>query len=161
MPDTEKLKHFQQKITGYGDQLRDLRVVGLVVFVVIVLMISWSGVKAIETNYTLQRQLSGLKQAQALQRLKNENQKLENTYYASRQYQDIAARQNLGLAAPGETVLIVPKNVALRYTVDLPDDVKEETAKAKAKQPAYQRNFQAWMNFFMHRPQTTDRLQER
>lgn len=156
MLNTEKTKHYHQKLSEYTDQLRDMRVVGLIVFVVIVLMISWSGVKAIEANYTLQRQMSGMQQQNDVQKLINENQKLENQYYASRQYQDIAARQNFGLAAPGETVLIVPKSVALKYTVDLPDEAGQETAQAKAKQPAYQRNFQAWMNFLLHRPQAGD-----
>lgn len=156
MFDTEKTKHYHQKISEYTDQLRDMRVVGLGVFVVIVLMISWSGVKTIEANYTLQRDISGKKQQNDVQKLINENQKLENQYYASKQYQDITARQNFGLAAPGETVLIVPKNVALKHTVDLPNEAAQELAVAKAKQPAYQRNFQAWMNFLLHRTQAGD-----
>jgi hypothetical protein len=54
------------------------------------------------------------------------------------------------LAAPGETVLNVPRSVAMSFTVDLPkaEGPKEE---AKSKQPSYQRNFQAWMDFLLHR----------
>lgn len=151
MFDNEKTKYWQQKFWEYSDSLRDMRVVGLIVFVVVVLLISWSGVKVIETNYRLQREISAIEQKNDVQRLINQNQKLENAYYESRQYLDIAARQNFGLAAPGETVLTVPKHVALRNTVDLPDVERQETAQVEAKQPAYQRNFQAWMNFLLHR----------
>ena len=148
---SEKTKLLRQKLWEYSDSLRDMRVVGLIVFVVIVLLISWSGVKVIDSNYALQREIAGLEQAHDLQKLKNQNQKLENAYYQSKQYLDISARQNFGLAAPGETVLIVPKNVALKHTVDLPDVTRQETAQAEAKQPVYQRNFQAWVDFLLHR----------
>ena len=151
MPDPENTNPWPKKLLQYSDSLRDMRVVGLAVFVIIVLLISWSGVKVIETNYGLQREISRLEQQNDIQRLKNSNQKLENAYYQSRQYLDIAARQNFGLAALGETVLIVPKQAALKHTVDLPDPVRQETAAAEAKQPAYQRNFQAWVDFLLHR----------
>ncbi|HTH71976.1 MAG TPA: septum formation initiator family protein, partial [Candidatus Pristimantibacillus sp.] len=125
-------------------------VVGLMVFLVIVLLVSWSGVKAIETNYGLQKEISALKQENGVKKLADENLKLENQYYNTSQYLDVAARQDFGLAAPGETVLNVPRTVALSYTVDLPKDTKAEEA-PKAKQPAYQRNFQSWMDFLLHR----------
>lgn len=156
MFEKEKAKYWQQKLWVYSDSLRDMRVVGLIVFVVIVLLISWSGVKVIDSNYRLQRQISGLEQQNEIQKLMNRNQKLENAYYESRQYMDISARQNFGLASPGEIVLTVPKQVALKHTVDLPNIEQQETAKARSQQPAYQRNFQAWMNFLLHRPQADD-----
>lgn len=146
----EKIKNYQKKLAIGIAHLKDLRVVGLLTFLVIVLLVSWSGVKAIETNYELQKQIAALKQENAVKRLANENLRLENEYFATSQYLEIAARQDFGLAARGETVLNVPRAVALSYTVDLPEpeELKETTA---AKQPAYQRNFQAWMDFFLHR----------
>lgn len=129
-------------------KLTDIRFVGQIVFVVIVLLISWSGVKTIQTNYGLQKQITALKQQNQLQELKNENLNLQNEYYNTDQYLEVAARQNFGLAAPGETVLIVPKSVALANTVDTTPN-KDETA--QAKQPSYQRNFQSWVDFFLHR----------
>src|SRR5688572_12820167 len=146
----DKIKNYEKKIVLWASQLRDLRVVGLLVFLVIVLLVSWSGVKAIETNYGLQKQISALKQENNVKKLANDNLKLEAEYFNTPQYLEVAARQDFGLAAPGETVLNVPRSVALSYTVDLPkpEALEEE---AESKQPAYQRNFQAWMDFLLHR----------
>jgi cell division protein FtsB len=152
----EKLKLYQQNVRAYGANLRDVRTIGLMMFLVIVLLISWSGVKAIDTNYALQKQISELDQQVQVQNLKNNNLKLQNEYFNTPQYLELAARQNFGLAAPGETALIVPASVALAHTITLPDAEQTQTAKTKAKQPPYQRNFQAWMNFFLHRQTTTD-----
>lgn len=136
------------KISEFVQKLGDLRFAGQVVFVVIVLMISWSGVKSIQTNYGLQKQISALKQQNNLQKLQNDNLALQNQYYNSNQYLELAARQNFGLAAPGEQEVIVPKNVALAYTANLPNPSK--TGVAKAAQPTYQRNFNSWIDFFLH-----------
>ena len=146
----QKLKQYYKTYSPYIFELRDVRVAGLVVFGIIVLLISWSGVKSIETNYQLQKQISKLRQETAVAELENSNSRLRNQYLKTDQYLDLAARQNFGLAKPGETELIVPRNVALGYTVEQPVAQKEVRA-ASGKQPAYQKNVQAWVNFFLHR----------
>lgn len=146
----DKIKKYEKLLLSWARQLRDLRVAGLLLFLVIVLLVSWSGVKAIETNYGLQKEISALKQENAVKKLANENLRLENKYFETPQYLEIAARKDFGLAAPGETVLNVPRSVALSFTVDLPKP-KEAEAKPKAEESVYQRNFQAWMNFLFHR----------
>lgn len=138
-----------EKSLSYLRRLEDPRFVGQVIFVVIVLLISWSGIKTIQTNYGLQKKITSIKQQNDLQKLQNGNLELQNQYFNSNQYQDIAARQNLGLAAPGEKEVVVPENIALAHTVDLAAPAKKDAA--KEKQPAYQRNFQSWVNFFLHR----------
>ena len=145
---------YQEKVVGYARNLRDPRVIGLLIFLVIVLLIGWSGVKAIETNYGLQRQIAKLDQQNEVRKLTNENLKLQNDYYNTPQYLELAARKDFGLAAKGETVLIVPKNVAMAHTVDLPQDKVAAAAQKAGKKPAYQRNFEAWMDFFLHRDKT-------
>jgi cell division protein FtsB len=151
-----KQKPTFEKITDYVLQFRDVRAVGLLLFLLVVLMISWSGVKAIDTNYRLQKQISRLEQQVAVQKLQNTNTKLQNQYLETNQYLEIAARQNFGLAAPGETVLNVPQSAALAQTVDLPDTEQAELKRTQAKQPAYQRHFQAWINFLLHRSAVQD-----
>lgn len=150
-----------QKLTSYGPYVRtfakrmhDPKFAGMMFFVVVVLLISWSGVKSIQTNYELQKQISELQQQNGVQKLKNTNLGLENKYYETNSYQDLQARLNLGLAAPGEKEIIVPKAVALSYTVDPPE--QPATIKPSDKQSTSQRNFQAWVNFFLHRQNTTD-----
>ena len=145
-----KIKQNYSRTKDMVMQLRDVRVAGLLLFLVVVLMISWSGIKTIETNYQLQREIAHLKQQNDLQGLINENQRLENGYFDTPQYLELAAREGFGLAAPGESVVIVPKAVALAHTVDIKNDRKIQE-KAEDKRPAYQKNFEAWMDFFFHR----------
>jgi cell division protein FtsB len=149
----QKAKELVQNYWPYVYELQDIRVAGLVVFGIIVLLISWSGIKAIDTNYQLQRQIVRLQQEDQLSQLDNSNTALENDYYKTNQFLELSARQNLGLAQPGETELIVPKDVALRYAAAEPGTATA-IAKASGKQPLYQKNLQAWVNFFLHRPQT-------
>jgi cell division protein FtsB len=146
----EKLKPYLHQAYAFILRLQDVRFAGQVLFVIIVLLISWSGVKAIETNYQLQRQISALKQQTDIQKLKNTNLKLQNEYFNSNQYLELSARQNFGLAAPGEKELIVPKDVALAHTVPLPTAKETETSKT-TKQSRFEQNYQAWLNFFLHR----------
>jgi cell division protein FtsB len=142
-----------EKVTDFARRLTDVGFLGQVLFVILVLLISWSGIKTIQTNYGLQKKITALNQQNSLQNLKNENLKLKNAYYNSDQYLELAARQNFGLAAAGEKEVIVPEKVALSYTVDLPQAKQIE---AKDKQPAYQRNFEAWVDFFLHRQTSQD-----
>jgi len=144
-----KLEPYIETVRVYLLSLRDIRNVGLLVFTIIVLLISWSGVKSIQTNYGLQKQIAQLTQENEVQSLKNTNQALQNEYYNTNQYREISARQNLGLGMPGETELLMPKEVALAHTVKQPGDAK--VVSAVPKLPFWQRNFQAWINFFLHR----------
>ena len=133
-------------------ELRDVRVLGQLVFVVIVLLVSWSGVRVIETNYRLQQQIARLEEQTKLLELESANKKLENEYYKTDQYLELQARKQFGRAAPGETVLLVPEHVALAHTVELQKDSQGREPEAVAsRKPQYQQNFEAWMSFFFRR----------
>ena len=140
---------FEKRLKGYLLSLRDVRNTGQLVFIVMILLISWSGVKAIQSNYELQKQVSEVEAQNELQRLENSNMELQNEYYKSSQYLEVTARQNFGLAKPGETVLLVPKEVAMANTVDLA--AVDKTEKIDEKRPFWQENFQAWVDFLLHR----------
>ena len=146
------IQNYKQTATNFVQRLGDIRFTGQLIFVVVVLLVTWSGVKSVQTNYNLQKQISVLKQQNAVQQLENNNLKLQNDYFATDQYLELAARQNFGLANPGEKVLIVPESVALAYTVEVPaiaDDIS-----AEAQKPGYQKNVESWVNFFLHRQNT-------
>jgi len=149
----EKIKSYQKH--SIVTQLKDVRMIGLWVFVFLVLMVSWSGIKAIQTNYDLQKQISKLEQENEVHRLENENLKLKNAYLNTDEFLELSARRQFGKSAPGETVLLVPKNVALAHTVDLPKRDTEQQA-VSAAQSQYEKNFRAWMDFFMHRSTLSD-----
>ena len=150
-----KIKQTLTGIYGRRSQLRDIRVLGLGLFLIIVLLISWSGVKAIQSNYTLQKQIAQLTQENKVQQLKNDNLSLQNEYLNSDQYLELSARQNFGLGASGETELLVPKSVALAQLVHLPN-LTAASSSVINHQSTYAKNFHAWMDFFLHRQNTSD-----
>ena len=137
------------KILEFIKSLSDLRVVGQVFFAVIVLLISWSGVKAIQANYELQKKIVRLEQEVGISRLENDNLKLGNKYLETDEFLELAARRQFGKAAPGETLYIVPKEVALAHVTRATENVK----KASSKKPAYQQNLEAWGSFFFRKSQ--------
>lgn len=145
----QKLAEYQKLALQFAERFRDVRFAALMLFLVVVLLISWSGVKSIQSNYELQKQISALRQQNNVQQLSNKNLKLENEYYNTDSYLDLQARLNFGLASPGEIEIVVPKAVALSYTVAPP--APPATTKPSDKQASAQRNFEAWVNFFLHR----------
>lgn len=143
------IETIKTKIIEFVKSLSDLRVVGHVFFAVIVILISWSGVKAIGANYELQKKIVRLEQQVEISRLENDNIKLENKYLETNEFLELAARRQFGKAAAGETLYIVPKRVALAQVTPPP----EEVAKASSKKPGYQQNLEAWSSFFFRKSQ--------
>jgi cell division protein FtsB len=143
-----KINSYYQRIPWRS--LRDPKNVGLIIFLVIVLLISWSGVKALQTNYSLQKQISLLKQQNDVQQLQNINQQLQNQYYGTNQYLNVTARQEFGLGQPGETELIVPETVAMAHLSPITTTAATDNI-TNSNQTSYQKNFQAWIDFILHR----------
>jgi cell division protein FtsB len=134
-------------------QLTDVRNIGLYIFAIIVLAITWSGVKTVQNNYQLQKKISLLKQQAEVLKLQNDTKALQNKYLETDQYLELAARQNFGLAAPGEKVLLIPKNVAEKY-VD-PSIVSASTSSQQAikadNRAGYLKNLEDWRDFLLGR----------
>jgi cell division protein FtsB len=146
----DKIKNLQNH--PYAKQLNDPRTWGLIIFAFIAIMVTWSGVKSVQTNYGLQRQISRLEQENDVKKLENSNLKLKNEYLKTDQFLELAARRQLGKAAEGEKILIVPKSVALAHTTKVSDNkAANQKDEQEANKPAYQKNFEAWINFFLHR----------
>jgi cell division protein FtsB len=150
----EKIKTYQHH--PYIQQFKDVRVIGFAVFGVLVLLVSWSGVRVIETNYELQKQVAEIQQENQVAELENNNLRLQNEYYNTDQYLELQARKQFGKGLPGETLLLVPKSVALAHTVEPAKEDDKQAAKSSPNKPLYQRNFEAWREFFTHKDQSTD-----
>ncbi len=134
----------------FVQQFRDVRFVGFVVFGILVLLVSWSGVSVIESNYELQRQVSTLRQENELSELENNNLKLQNEYYNSTQYLELTARRQFGKGQPGEKLVRVPKSVALQYAPEIPEVTKQANATPILEKSKTQRNLESWQSFFTH-----------
>jgi cell division protein FtsB len=132
--------------------LSDVRNVALYIFTLIVMAISWSTIKTIQSNYDLQKQISVLKQQNDVLSLQNNNQRLQNKYYQTNSYQELAARQNLGLAAPGENILLVPKAIALKYAAGVSSNRTDLTT-PNSSRSRYSKNLEAWRDFLLGRDQ--------
>src|SRR3989338_5524565 len=140
--------------SGRRQQLTDARNVGLYIFALVVLAITWSGVKTLQINYELQKQISTLKQQNEVLKLQNDNTALQNQYYQTNQYLELAARQGFGLAAPGEKILLISKDVAMKYVdPSLSPKAAPGTTDTRSK---YAKNFQAWRDFLLGRKVSTD-----
>lgn len=135
--------------------LGDVRNIGAIAFGVIALLVTWSSVKVVQTNYNLQKQMSAMQQVNDVQKMANENLKLKNQYLKTDAYLELAARRHFNKALPGETLLIVPKEVALSHAVPLltKELTADQSAQAldKASGSDLQRNFNSWLDFLFHR----------
>ena len=141
----DKIKNLPK--SSYVRSLNDVRSVGLLVFVVIALLVTWSGVKVIQTNYDLQKEISVMQQENDVKKIENSNLALKNKYLETDQYLELVARRQFNKALPGEKLLIVPRTVALSHSVELPDEKTEGVPTLENDGPWYERNFNAWLDF--------------
>lgn len=144
------LSNTKNKYLAKIEPFLDVRVFGLMVFGIIMLLVSWSGLKVLQTNYELEKKITQLNQRNQIQDLQNQNLKLKNQYFETDQYLELTARRQFSKAAPGEKLYLVPDSVALAKTVDIPKEKVQTKAAAKPK-PKYQQNINAWTAFLMHR----------
>lgn len=101
----------------------------------------WGSLGVMQRNYALQKEVD-LKQRQLqLAELETKSMELEKRYYATREYQELAVRQDLGLGLPGERVLILPPNTQAAKDADI---VASDVVITDAPQIS---NFEQWMNF--------------
>lgn len=133
-------------------QLADVRNIGLYIFGLIVLAIAWSGAKTVQNNYELQKQIATIKQQNIIISLQNGNTYLQNQFYQTDEYLELSARQNLGLAAPGEQVMVVPKSVAMKFVNQSIVDNQNNTVSASVDtRPKYAKNLEDWRDFLLGR----------
>lgn len=142
----EKIKIIVSKL----EFLKDPRSLGLIAFGVIVLLVTYSGIKVAQDNYDLAKKISVQQQKNDVAKLENENLKLSNQYYQTDQYLELAARRQFGRALPGERMYMIPDDVALRFTADPPEAPKTQSNAGStpvSKQPKFVQNINAWIDF--------------
>lgn len=145
----DKIKNLPK--SQYIQSLNDVRNVGLLIFAVIALLVTWSGIKVVQTNYGLQKQIAVMRQENDLKRLENSNLELGNQYLETDHYLELVARRQFNKALPGEKMLVVPKSVALAHTIEPPDQAEANDTLVDDEGPWYERNFNAWLDFMFRR----------
>lgn len=100
----------------------------------------WGSLGVMQRNYALQKEVD-LKQRQLeLTELETKSMELEKRYYGTREYQELAVRQDLGLGLTGEKVLILPPNSQAAKEAD-------KTATITTINTLQISNFEQWINF--------------
>lgn len=100
----------------------------------------WGSITTMQRNYALQKEVDARERELALTQLEVDTMQLQKNYYASDEYKELAARERLGLAAPGEKVLLLPPNSAAAKATNTTE--KSPTATTRTLT-----NFEQWMLF--------------
>lgn len=137
-------------VKSYLHSLQDVRNIGLLAFVVVSVLVTWSGIKVVQRNYDLQKQIAVMRQENEIKKLENSNLALKNQYLETDQYLELVARRQYNKALPGEKLLIIPKQVALAHSVEIIEPEEPEST-IESEGPWYERNFNAWLDFFFRK----------
>ena len=104
---------------------------------------AWGSVEMMQRNFALQKEIDSKKRQLTLAQLQTEMLGYEQKHYKSSEYQELAIRDRLGLAMPGEKALMLPPNSSAAKNADklLATDTSQQQ---EATVPS---NFELWMNF--------------
>lgn len=102
---------------------------------------AWGSIGVMQKNYKLQQEVDGKMRQEKLVELELQNAQYEQKYYQSEEYLELSIRTSLGLANPGEKVLILPPNTQQAKDADKVV-ANKPTIVAAAPSP-----LQQWINF--------------
>ena len=103
----------------------------------------WGSLGVMQRNYTLQKELDDKNRQLILAQLDTDRAKLQQRYFQTNEYQELAVRERLGLVTPGESVLILPANSQVAINADKANPIAPSAPLAPVS------NFQQWMNFLL------------
>lgn len=101
----------------------------------------WGSLEVMQRNYNLQKALDDKSRQLILAQLDTENAKLEQRYYKTDEYKELAVRERLGLVKPGESVIFLPPN---SETIKKTDQELSATVTSDVIEMS---NFDQWINF--------------
>ena len=107
---------------------------------------AWGSISMMQTNFAAQKSVDDRQRELDLMQLEVDTLQYQQNYYKSDEYKDLAARTNLGLASPGEKVLLLPKNSEAIVASDAADTKKETTTKSTSQAAS---NLEQWVNFLL------------
>lgn len=140
---TDKINILKKKLDDKG--LYDVRLVVLVMIGLIAISVFWNGAKIVQQNFELNQKVAQIQKENEILELENRNKELQNQYLATDEFAELTARRVLGKASPGESVYIVPKDVAL---ASLTEEPEPEIQEQESEKPQYQKNLDSWLNIY-------------
>lgn len=102
---------------------------------------AWGSIGMMQRNYGLQKEVDSKQRQQKLAELEVATLEYERNYYKSNEYKELAARTHLGVADPGEKMLILPPNSKSARNAD------KKLAKTPTSTSLPPGNVEQWMNF--------------
>lgn len=114
----------------------------LAVAAIFCLVWTWGSIDAMSRNWTLAQELMGRQREKALLELEVETLELENEYYRSHEYQELAARKYQGKMLPGETMIYLPDNSEAAVNKHKTTAIDETTVAT-----ATMNNLEQWLAF--------------
>lgn len=138
-----KIKQINFRRIYYHVKNRYLTLNNVVVLVALIIAASWAwgSIGMMQRNYALEKELDNRERQQKLTELEVQTLAYQQRYYESDEYRDLAAREHLGLASPGEKALILPPNTPVAQ-----DSLQGQTITATTPTVAPS-NFEQWINF--------------
>lgn len=130
--------------TGYWLK-HDLLVFDNVVIIVAAiccLIWTWGSISSMTRNWSLAQEVASRQREKALLELEVETLALENEYYLSAEYQELAARKYQGKMLAGETMIYLPANSETaknKHKNSEPTDSEPTVAEAS--------NLEQWLTF--------------
>jgi hypothetical protein len=110
-----------------------------VIAIIIAIGWIWGSLDVMQRNYKLQKELDDKSRQLIVAQLDVETAKLEQRYYSTFEYQELAVRERLSLVSPGESVLILPPySEKAKKMNETTADTTEEIITS---------NFLQWVNF--------------
>lgn len=115
----------------------------LILFAAAVVCVAWTcgSISSMSRNWSLAQSLANHEREKALLELEVETLELENEYYLSSEYQELAARKYQNKKLPGETMIYLPANsesAKNKHTVTTDESTPTATTMS---------NFEQWLKF--------------
>lgn len=82
----------------------------IIVAAICCLVWTWGSISSMSRNWSLAEELMSQQREKALLELEVDTLELENEYYRSTEYQELAARKYQNKKLPGETMIYLPPN---------------------------------------------------
>lgn len=103
---------------------------------------TWGTISSMSRNWALAQELTNKQHEKALLELEVETLELENEFYLSEEYQELAARKYQGKMLPGETMVYLPANSEYAKTKHADTDEADAALDFETRS-----NFEQWIQF--------------
>lgn len=114
----------------------------IIVAAICCLIWTWGSISSMTRNWSLAQEVVSRQREKALLELEVETLELENEYYLSAEYQELAARKYQGKMLAGETMIYLPENSEAaknKHKASETTDASPTVAEAS--------NFEQWLTF--------------